>query len=104
MKENLIREAFAETLNFLAFKIRKGAMTISDIDSISAILKSEVCVLVTVKELAEYYGQSEDNVRHIIHRKVAKQPIRRVYYDFLSFQKAVPSQWHRKPSLSDSYD
>ena len=40
MKENLIREAFAETLNFLAFKIRKGAMTVSDIDSISAPMTS----------------------------------------------------------------
>lgn len=100
MKENIITEAFADTLEFLAFKMRNGSATASDIDSLSAILKSDVCVLVTVKELAEYYGKTEDQVRHVIHRKVAKPPVRRVFYDFLSFQKAVPPKWHRKDSAT----
>lgn len=101
-KENIIRDSFAEMLNFLAFKVRNGSMTMSDIDAIIAVLNHDACILVTVKELAEYYGQSEDNIRHVIHRKVTKQPIRRVFYDFHSFQKAVPSQWHRKTYDSES--
>ena len=102
MKENIITEAFADTLEFLAFKMRNGTATACDIDSLSAILKSDVCVLVTVKELAEYYGKTEDQVRHVIHRKVAKPPVRRVFYDFLSFQKVVPPKWHRKTYDSDN--
>ena len=100
-KEYIIRESFAEVLNFLAFKVRNGLMTMSDIDAITSILNHDVCILVTVKELAEYYGQSEDNVRHIIHRSVSKPPVRRVFYDFLAFQKVVPAKWRKKKSESD---
>ena len=97
-KENIIRESFAETLDLLAFKIRHGSMTAGDIEAIVNLLKSEVCILVTVKELADFYHQSEDNIRHILHRKVASPPVRRVFYDFLSFQKSVPAKWHETAS------
>lgn len=100
-KENIIRESFAETLELLAFKIRHGSMTAADLESITNLIKSEVCILVTVKELADFYNQSEDNIRHVLHRKVAAPPVRRVFYDFLSFQKAVPAKWHETSSFPD---
>ena len=47
----------------------------------------------TVRDLAGYYGQSENNVRHVINRNLLPAPERRVYHDFAAFRKRVPPGW-----------
>lgn len=98
-KESVVREAFAETLDFLAHKVRHGTMTYQDVEAIMELMASEGGVSATVSDLSRFYSQSEDNIRHVLHRKVSSPPVRRVYYDFAAFQKGVPEKWHKKSSI-----
>ena len=98
-QERFIREAVAEVFDALAYKVRHGSLCESDLRAIHSLLRSGCGVSATAQELAEIYGQSEDNVRHIISRKVLAPPTRRVYYDFSAFADAVPAKWHAHHSL-----
>ena len=97
--ENVIREALADMFDILAYKVRHGAMSESELRTIFSILRTEGGVQATVKELAEYYHQSEDNVRHVIHRSPMPSPKRKVYYDVESFFDNMPAKWHNHASL-----
>ena len=97
MKEKIMRETLAEMFEILAYKVRKGEVTTTEIKSILTAISQGGGVKATVKELAEFYGKSEDNIRHVIHRHFMPDPVRRVYYDFGAFNKVVPEKW-RDPS------
>lgn len=97
--ESIIREALADMSDILSYKARNGAMSEDDVRSVMSILRYGGGVKVTVKDLAGFYGQSEDNVRHIIHRNIMPAPERRVYYDFKTFRDRVPEKWHSHGSL-----
>ena len=96
-KDSVIREAFADMLEMLAFKVRKGEITETEIRSFMTAIAHAGGVKATVRELAEFYHRSEDNVRHVIHRNFMPEPVRKVYYDFGAFNKVVPAKW-RDPS------
>lgn len=97
--ENVIREALAEMFDAIAFKVRNGAMTTDDVKAILSVIAEGSHIKATVKELAEFYHQSEDNVRHVVHRNFMPKPERRVYYDFKAFRQLVPEKWHDRHSL-----
>lgn len=96
---NVMRDALADFLGMLEYKVRHDVM---NIDDVRAILKAIECsggVKATIKDLAGYYGQSEDNIRHVIHRNLMPPPKRMVYYDFEAFRDKVPHKWTNKGSL-----
>ena len=98
--DNAIREALADSLGLLAFKARTGQMTDEDVALIARAIREGGGIRATVRDLAGYYGQSENNVRHIINRNLMPAPERRVYHDFSAFRKRIPSSWtksHGKP-------
>ena len=97
--ENVIREALAEMFDAIAFKVRNGSMTMDDVKAIMSVILEGNHVKATVKELAQFYGQSEDNVYHIIHRKFMPAPERKVYHSFNAFRQNVPDSWHHKHLL-----
>lgn len=97
--ENAIREAVADMFDVLSYKVRNGVMTEQDLRAISAVIREAGGVQATIKDLASFYGQSEDNVRHVISRHFMPSPSRRVYYDFDSFRQFVPEKWHERHSL-----
>lgn len=94
--EEFVRESLADVLSFLEYKVRKGSINFSDVESLKGFVTRGCGVKATVKELAEYYGQSEDNIRHVIHRNIMSPPERRVYFDFAEFSKVVPKKWQKK--------
>ena len=94
--EEFVRESLADVLSFLGYKVRKGSINFSDVESLKGFVTRGCGVKATVKELAEYYGQSEDNIRHVIHRNLMSPPQRKVYYDFAEFSKVVPKKWQKK--------
>ena len=98
-RESVIREALADMFDLLSYKVRHGAMTEDDVRAIISVIQSDGGVKATVKDLAGFYGQSEDNVRHIIHRHLMPAPERKVYYDFKAFRDSVPEKWHHHHSL-----
>lgn len=97
--ENVIREAVAEVFDALSFKVRHGIMTEQDVRVISSVIREAGGVKATVKDLSAIYGQSEDNVRHVISRHFMPTPERRVYYDYDSFRQFVPEKWRERYSL-----
>lgn len=50
-------------------------------------------LLASIKDLANFFGVSEANVRSTINRKLIEKPRRRVYYRFQSFLKIAPERW-----------
>lgn len=101
MQDNEIREALSDFLGILQYKVQNGALTAGDVRAIFEIILAGGGIQATVREIAGYYHQSEDNVRHIIHRNLFPAPTRRVYYDFSVFRRRVPTRWTKKSTKSD---
>lgn len=97
--DNAMREALGDFLGILEYKARNGVMSVEDVRSILAAIEASGGIKATVKEIAGYYHQSEDNVRHVIHRNLMPNPKRMVYYDFGAFRENVPPRWTNKCSL-----
>lgn len=97
--EKVIGEALADMLDILSYKVRNGALCEDDIRVIMSIIKVGGGVKATVKDLAGFYGQSEDNVRHALHRGWMPSPERKVCYDFGAFRQIIPEKWHHRHSL-----
>lgn len=98
--KSIIREAIADMFGILEYKVRNGSMTYEDTVAFLSMLEANGGIKATVEDLAGFYHQSEDNIRHIIHRSLMPKPKRRVYYDMLSFAKNVPTKWRSTNSHS----
>lgn len=97
--EKAVREALGDFLGILEYKVRHGTINVDDIRTILEAIEASGGVRATVKDLAGYYRQSEDNVRHVIHRNILPAPRRMVYYDFGAFRERVPDKWTKRASL-----
>ena len=97
--ESVVRDALAEMLDLLSYKVRNGSMTTDDVKAILSVIESGNHIKATVKELAGFYHQSEDNVRHVIHRNFMPSPERKVFFDFNAFRQFVPEKWNQRHSL-----
>jgi len=100
----ILRDALDDVLEMLQQKIRRGRLTLSDFRSIFNALAEGGGISATISDLAEFYGTSEVNVRSVIKRRAVGEPQRRVYYDFLKFNRQAPSSWHRRRSKSSTSD
>ena len=94
--DNSIREALADFLGMLSQKARTGQLTDDDVSVITRAIREGGGIHATVKDLARFYGQSENNIRHVINRNILPAPERRVYHDFCAFRKRVPASWTKK--------
>ena len=97
--EDVIREALADMFDLLSYKVRNGAMSADDVRAVLSVIKAGGGIKATIKDLSLFYGQSEDNIRHVIHRNFMPSPERRVYFDFTAFRHIVPEKWHHRHSL-----
>jgi len=103
MKENdtnAIREALGDFLGILQYKTLNGDLTHDEVQVMFSAIEEAGGVKATVKDLAGYYGQSEDNIRHVINRNRMPAPERMVRHDFSAFRRFVPKGWRRKGSKS----
>ena len=87
------RDAIADFLGMLAHKARTGQLTDDDAAVLFRAIREAGGIRATVRDLAGFYGQSENNVRHVINRNLLPAPERRVYHDFSAFRKRVPASW-----------
>lgn len=99
--EQSMREALGDFLGLLEYKVRNGAIRAEDVKKMMDAIQAGTGVRATVKDLAGYYNQSEDNVRHVLHRNLMPPPKRMVYYDFDAFRDKVPPRWTKKRSSTD---
>lgn len=100
MKEsdnNAVREALGDFLGLLQYKALHGDLTHDEVRIMFSAIEEAGGVKASVRDLAGYYGQSEDNVRHIINRNRMPAPERMVRHDFSAFRRFVPKRWKKKP-------
>lgn len=96
MGKETLRDTLADYLGMLAHKARTGQLTDDDATVLYRAIHDAGGIRATVKDMAGYYNQSEDNIRHVINRNLLPAPKRRVYYDFGAFRKKIPDKWTKK--------
>ena len=95
---NPIKALLLEVLDFLKYKVETDQCTAEEIRKFADIATEQLDTLATTKEIAEFYGESESNVRNILARRIIPKehkPKRKVYFSFNLFAKLKPKSWHR---------
>jgi hypothetical protein len=95
---NPIKTLLLEVLDFLKYKVETDQCTAEEIRKFADIATEQLDTLATTKEIAEFYGESESNVRNILARRVIPKeykPKRKVYVSFNLFAKIKPKSWKR---------
>ena len=92
--DNVMRDALADMLSMLEYKVRNDALTSDDIHILFGAIEASGGVRATIRDIANYYGKKEVDVRNVICRNYLPKPTRRLYYDFGRFAKVAPKSWH----------
>ena len=96
--ENPAKKILLEILDFLRYKVDTDQCTAEEIRKFSDIAIEQLDTLATTKDIADFYGESESNVRNILARRVIPKehkPKRKVYFSFNLFAKLKPKSWRR---------
>lgn len=96
--ENPTKKILLEILDFLRYKVNTDQCTAEEIRKFADIATEQLDTLATTKEIADFYGESESNVRNILARRYIpkeKKPKRKVYFSFNLFAKLKPKSWSR---------
>ena len=94
MREEIdVKKELLTILDFYKYKLSNDGCTVSEMRSVGNMLAENLNVEGTAKDFANFYGVSEENVRHILNRYVIDKPKRRVFYKFHKFAKCVPIKW-----------
>ena len=101
MEENLSYEEkeLIGILEFLIFKLRKKKCSHEEIESWSSVAKERLTTNTTIKDAADFFDQSESNVRNIMCRRVIPKehkPKRVVLFSFNYLLKVIPKSWLHK--------
>ena len=99
--QNEVNE-LAGILEFASERARNGQMTLEEVRSWLEMLMERSTLWATVEELADFYGQSEHNVRCLINRRYIGKPKRRVYYSFNQFSRIIPKSWKCRKETPDN--
>lgn len=100
-KTNEMQDLLLDIIEFVGFQVKTGKCTKETIDRWASVVSEQLDTLATSKEIAEFYGESESNVRNILARRVipkSHKPKRKVYFSFNLFAKLKPKSWKRKES------
>lgn len=93
------KNVLLDILDFLRYKVETDQCTAEEIRKFSDIATEQLDTLATTKEIADFYGVSESNVRNVLARRyISKEqkPKRKVYFSFSLFSKIKPQSWKRK--------
>lgn len=101
MKEYIpCKRIIVEVLDYLKYKVLNDDCTPEELRSISNTIGENLDINCTAKDLAEYYGQSQSNVRNVLNRNFMPKPKRKTYYSFSHFIKFIPKSWRRANASS----
>lgn len=93
MKNQFLKNMLIETLDYYRYKVINDECTADDMKSIFKAISNGVICDTTIKDLAEFYGQSESNIRNVLSRNIVKKPKREVLYNFFDVSKIIPKRW-----------
>lgn len=87
------KKIILDFLDYLAFKVRNDSLTMEETNAIAKTFLDNIRLSGTIDDLANFYGQSRNNVKVVINRNLVPKPKRRVFYSFNAFRKIVPKRW-----------
>lgn len=97
--QNPTKKLLSEILAFLKYKVDTDQCTAEEIRKFADVATEQLDTLATTKEIADFYGESESNVRNILARRyIPKEhkPKRKVYFSFNLFAKLKPKSWKKR--------
>ena len=97
--QNPTKKILLEILDFLHYKVDNDKCTAEEILKFANVAVEELDTLASIKDIADFYGESESNVRNILSRRYIpreQKPQRKVYFSFNLFAKLKPKSWKKK--------
>ena len=94
-----MKKAILEILDYLRYQVDNDKYTAEELRSIYDMTSESLKVSATIDDLAEFYGQSKNNVSNVLSRRPLpekEKPTRKVYYNFAFFRKIIPNSWRRR--------
>ena len=94
-----IKRVILNILDYLRYQVENDKCTSDELKSILEMVSESMEISATIKDMAEFYGQSESNVSNVISRRPipkSQKPKRRVYYNLAFFSKIIPKSWSEK--------
>ena len=94
-----IKRVILNILDYLRYQVENDKCTSDELKSILEMVSESMEISATIKDMAEFYGQSESNVSNVISRRPipkSQKPKRRVYYNLVFFSKIIPKSWIEK--------
>ena len=91
-----IKRVILNILDYLRYQVENDKCTSDELKSILEIVSESMEISATIKDMADFYGQSESNVSNVISRRPipkSQKPKRRVYYNLAFFSKIIPKSW-----------
>ena len=89
----VVKKNLKEVFQFGIYKLDNNLCTPEEIRSVGRMVGGNVEMDASIKELAEFFGKPEVNVRVVINQKLIAKPKRKVLYPFIKFLKVVPRKW-----------
>ena len=93
-----MKKVILEILDYLRYQVDNDKCTAEELRSIYESTSESLKVSATIEDLAEFYGQSKNNVSNVLSRRPIprhEKPKRKVYYNFAFFRTLVPKSWRR---------
>lgn len=93
--ESPVKKVILDVLDYLKYQVENDKCTAAELRSISDNAISHLEVDATIKDIAQFYGKSDNDVSTVISRRLSK-PKRRVLYNFAWFSKVMPKTWKHR--------
>lgn len=92
----VVKRNLKEIFEFGIYKLDNNLCTPAELRSLERMAEGNLEMDASIKEIADFFGKPEVNVRVVINQKLAAKPKRKVLYPFLKFLKVAPKKWLSK--------
>lgn len=94
----MIKKTLLNIIDFLRYQIENDQCTLAEMKSIHNLIVNNLDIDASTKEIADFYGESESNVRNVVSRHYSrdKKAKRKVYYNFAWVSSVIPKKWCKK--------
>lgn len=92
--ENPIKKVILDVLDYLRYQVENDKCTAEELRSFSDTAISNLEVDASIKDIAQFYGKSDNDVSTVISRRLSK-PKRKVFYNFTWFSHIMPKTWKK---------
>lgn len=93
METDSMKKQLIAICDFVKLQLETGKCTASEIRDFYKMTGESLEVDATTKDISDFFGQSETNVRSVCSRNYGDKPKRRVYHNLRWFLGVCPTKW-----------